>query len=252
MSLPDPETETSKPALVVPGSGGVAPSPNPDTGLGTVARPARPKPSVPPPVGKRAVGGKTLIDVTCPHCNKTEAVALQAYPTPHTCSHCGGKLDIYTFPAGLREASGKAMDSKPVLAMDGDARCHFLPKYRADHACEHCGVLMSEAASISWAGGKYCLPCVEKLRAQDKKDEGTAEMKSQQPREDNLALLIAVIGSLVPIVGAPWAIVHLIRHRRNGYSLSLAWWVAALLSVAWIIVMVIWVLLIANVFVNPE
>jgi uncharacterized RDD family membrane protein YckC len=119
-----------------------------------------------------------------------------------------------------------------MIAAEADARCRFLVELKAETVCEACGALLSQPAAICWAGKSWCLPCVHRLR-RDEKGDGSGFV-AERKIYDNLALMMVSLLLPLSLLTAPVALYFLVRYRKAPRGLvprsSLRWWLALVLS----------------------
>ena len=134
--------------------------------------------------------------------------------------------------ASVPETEVAAADREGVIAGEADARCRYLSDLKAETVCEACGALLSQPAAISWAEKYWCLPCVHRLR-RDEKGDGSGFV-AERKIYDNLALMMVTLLSPVSLLTAPVALYFLVRYRKAPRGLvprsSLRWWLALIFS----------------------
>lgn len=137
-------------------------------------------------------------------------------------------------------------------AGEGEATCSFFPELRAEIECEECGSFMSRRASIRWEERNLCLPCLHRLREVEK----VPSCLARAGLRDRQALAMVTLLAPLSLFTAPIALYLLLRHRKEQIGFvprgRAVWWIAFLLSVAWLIawlvIIVIWVSLIVDDF----
>ena len=119
-----------------------------------------------------------------------------------------------------------------MAAGEADARCRYLSELKAETVCEGCGALLSQPAAISWAEKFWCLPCVHRLR-RDEKGDGSGFV-AERKIYDNLALMMVTLLLPLSLLTAPVALYFLVRYRKAPRGLvprsSLRWWLALIFS----------------------
>lgn len=190
-----------------------------------------------------------LSQVQCPRCRAFVRVEEDSNSTEVSCSVCNATVEISCYP---RLFHSPARDAKLSLSGDDEAKCSFYPELKAEKICEECGCFMSEKASIQWIGKDFCLPCLHRLREEEKATDFVASAKLYDKR----ALMLVTWMAPFTLFTAPVALFLLLRFKNapNGFTTrsKATWWVALLLSIVWLLgwtaVIVVWVSLILEGF----
>lgn len=166
-----------------------------------------------------------------------------------SCPVCKSEMTLYVFPRLFRSP---AKSTSGQLSVDGDATCTFYPELKAEKVCDACGCFMSEKAAVRWNDGDYCLPCIHRLR----EEERSAAFLARTNRYDYRALALVLLLAPFSLFTAPIAIYLLLRYRKANVTFvpgsKAVWWIAMILSIlalaGWAILIVIWVSLLVDEF----
>jgi len=166
----------------------------------------------------------------CPSCRSGLRLAEFPERLDERCPVCGSKVEMLLFP---RLRSSPPPPYAPP-AVEGGTVCSFFPELKATKVCDECGCLLSEAASVTWGDGDYCLPCLHRLR--EEKREG--DFIARASLHDNRALALVTLLAPFTLFTAPLALFILLRYRKQRASFAprgrARWWLALVLSLAWI------------------
>ena len=191
--------------------------------------------------------GKTEATLQCPTCRNNLSLDQSANRVSEDCPVCRSEVRITIFPRFYQEPP-KQINSP--LASEDEAVCSFYPELRAEKVCDVCGCLMSQKASAKWGDKDYCLPCLYRLREEEK----DAAFVARARLYDNRALAMVTWFAPLSLFTAPVALFLLLRHGKGNQSFvprsAARWWLALLLSSAWILlwgaIIIIWISLVLS------
>lgn len=183
----------------------------------------------------------------CPRCRSQLNVGEEIEHLDESCPVCKSEMKLFVFPRLFRAPTSSTAGK---LSVDGDATCTFYPELKAEKVCDACGCFMSEKAAVRWSGGDYCLPCIHRLR----EEERSAGFLAKTKRYDYRALALVWLLAPFSLFTAPVAIYLLLRYRKSNVTFvpggKAVWWVAMISSIlmllGWAFLIVIWVSLIVD------
>lgn len=190
---------------------------------------------------------EAVVQVNCPKCHSVLPYEVLQTPSASdlvSCPACRAPVYAKLYP---RLVSGGILGrgvGKIGVSEEGDAVCSFYPELKAETFCEECGCLLSEKASVLWAGNNFCMPCLHLLREKKGKDGFLSKRKIY----DNLALGLVLFLAPLSLFTAPMALYYLIRYRNYSRGIvprgKARWVFALILSVGvmflWLILLVLW------------
>ncbi|MEM9281805.1 MAG: hypothetical protein AAGA96_08265 [Verrucomicrobiota bacterium] len=175
----------------------------------------------------------------CPTCRNNLNVNREIEQLEELCPVCRSEIKAVVFPRFFRD---RGEDDAPFSAKEEESTCSFFPEWKAEKVCDECGCLMSKRAAVRWGDRDLCLPCLHRLREEEKDTSFVARSRLY----DNRALALVTWLAPLTLFTAPVALFLLLRHRRNIKTFvprsSARWWVAIVLSLVW---MAIWLIAIA-------
>ena len=183
----------------------------------------------------------------CPTCRARLNVNRSVDRLEEKCPVCSSQISLAVFPRFFRDETEMPNDR---VASEDEAICSFYGKLKAEKVCDECGCLMSLRVSVNWGDRDYCLPCLYRLREEKK----NASFVAQAKLYDNLALALVTWFAPFSFFTAPVALFLLLRYRKRSQTFvsrsPLRWWLAFLLSSAWILlwgaIIIIWISLVLN------
>jgi DNA-directed RNA polymerase subunit RPC12/RpoP len=125
------------------------------------------------------------------------------------CPGCGHRVRAMVFPAVNSTRTGI---SPAALEEETEASCFYHPQSRAAQVCEDCGRFLCNLCDLEIDGRHICPRCFDKVET----------VEPVRPMYDTMALAIATVPALLfwpAIVGAPWALVMVIRRWNAPSSL---------------------------------
>jgi uncharacterized protein YbaR (Trm112 family) len=168
----------------------------------------------------------------CPTCRNVLSVNREVMALEDKCPVCRSAVDIRVFPRLFRE---QVRQVDPQIADESESSCTFFPELKAEKVCDECGCLMSSKATVVWSGEEVCLPCLYRLREEEK----SPAYLPKAALNDNRALALVTLLAPLSLITAPLALFLLIRNRKETGSLfprgRWRWWTAMILSVGWIV-----------------
>ncbi|MEM7600976.1 MAG: hypothetical protein AAF357_06125 [Verrucomicrobiota bacterium] len=181
----------------------------------------------------------------CPTCRNVLTVNREVEALEDQCPVCQSEVDIHVFPRLFREPI-KRIETR--IVDEGESACAFFPELKAEKVCDSCGCLMSEKAVVYWGDDEVCLPCLHRLREEDK----SLPFLPKAALNDNRALALVTLLAPLSLITAPVALVLLFRHRKAKNSIfprgRWRWWLALVLSVGliigWTFILIAWASLI--------
>ncbi|MEX2580319.1 MAG: hypothetical protein WD342_14770 [Verrucomicrobiales bacterium] len=184
----------------------------------------------------------------CPKCRSGLNVNRATDRIEEKCPVCRGELSLTVFPRLFAAPSNEAA---PATSTSGsEASCAFYPELKAEKICDRCGCFLSGKAAVRWDGRDFCVPCLHWLREEEKAVDFVARVDFHE----NRALALVTWLAPLSLFTAPVALYLLVRYRKESPGFVPRgrgrWWLAAFLSVAWLIawlaVIVIWVSLVVD------
>lgn len=185
----------------------------------------------------------------CPACRSRLAATRPVPSFEENCPVCGVEVSVTTFPRLF------AFPEPPAMGLpvgEDEASCSFFPDYRAERVCDECGCFLSARAAARWGARELCLPCLHRLREEEKTPDYLARAKLS----DRRALALVTLFAPFTLFTAPLALYLLLRYRneprgfvprgRGVWWLSLA--LALLWLVAWSVFLIVWISLIVEDF----
>ena len=197
--------------------------------------------------------------VRCASCYAMIPDRLFREGTTIECPACARRTRAILLPALYKAAFSPPAPRNAEPPAEGESACFYDPTRKATHACDHCGVFISEAWSAKWGTQNVCLKCLDQLRSKtkDQRFEGSRTLW------DNVALgtavgpyvialmlaitffglFFAVIPLTLTLIAAPIAIFVALRFwnsprslvPRGATRLVLALVVSGLTLTAWIV-----------------
>ncbi|MDF1657080.1 MAG: hypothetical protein P1U58_05675 [Verrucomicrobiales bacterium] len=181
----------------------------------------------------------------CPICRNVLSVNREVMALEDECPVCRSAVDIRAFPRLFREPI-KRLETK--VADESESACTFFPDLKAEKVCDACGCLMSLKATVLWGGDEVCMPCLHRLREEDK----SLKFLPKANLNDNRALVLVTLLAPLSLITAPLALVLFFRHRKEQNSIfprgRWRWWLALVLAMisilAWTSILIAWASLI--------
>ena len=185
----------------------------------------------------------------CPRCRSQLNVSHHLDRLEEKCPICKSEMSLTVFPR-LYKAHVERKSS--ALASEEEATCSFFPELKAEKVCDECGCFMSSRAAVQWADGDYCLPCLHRLR----EEERSVGFLAKTIRYDCRALALVLFLAPVSLFTAPVALYLLLRNRKSESSFvpgnGKIWWLAMVLSVLclifWLVIVIGWLSLVLEGF----
>lgn len=150
----------------------------------------------------------------------------------HPCPTCEASVQVYAFPALVRERSIGAPE--PVL-IEGESSCFYHPQKKAAVACESCGRFLCALCDVEIGGVHRCPRCLES----GKRKQQWQTLQTEHIRYDRIALGLTTLTIFfwpITLLTAPAALFLVIRfwNRRSKVlpGSRVIYVIAALLAIA--------------------
>ncbi len=134
-----------------------------------------------------------VLSTACPRCSTPLDIPLRDSVRASTCPICEARVITHVFPALLRPAV--VAPRRDAAALTDESTCFNHAAKRAVAVCEDCGRFVCNLCDVPVPGtAKHqCVGCFE----QSLKRETGPELSTSRTRMDDVALTVAVLGTLV-------------------------------------------------------